>query len=422
MRQLKALLLAAIDEQPQLTEAERGNLLGECTLIESFLVYNDISAMGRMHEHASALMTRPAISINNRGGWTFGSPSVLWMFHRDLGQLAQEQADMNRCMPCYCKITAGHGQGADLVMSGEAAFLQARFTDAQIELERAYAAIKGNGQENIALCCDFLALRLYLMGCGSPRYTPQDRRDLLREQRNVAWVHMWDACCAYFYALLGMEQRIPEAFREHRLDEMNFLAPGRPMMELIENQVYLAQKDWVKVIGRRDKLMEACMAFHYGAVALTVRIQTAAAYAMLEKRDKATALLLDALRDAAPDGLLMPFVENYRYLAPLLNRAARNDFVQQIIKLGDVMETCRTKLNQDTLNPPPILSGLTQREREICTLMAARLSNREIAEKLYLSEGSVKQYSSQIYSKLQIDGDTRTKRKRLIDLLTCDKT
>ena len=54
--------------------------------------------------------------------------------------------------------------------------------------------------------------------------------------------------------------------------------------------------------------------------------------------------------------------------------------------------------------------------------MAARLSNREIAEKLYLSEGSVKQYSSQIYSKLQIDGDTRTKRKRLIDLLTCDKT
>ena len=53
---------------------------------------------------------------------------------------------------------------------------------------------------------------------------------------------------------------------------------------------------------------------------------------------------------------------------------------------------------------------------EIVELMAQRLSNREIAEKLYLSEGSVKQYVNQIYSKLHIEGDTRTKRKRLAGL------
>ena len=49
--------------------------------------------------------------------------------------------------------------------------------------------------------------------------------------------------------------------------------------------------------------------------------------------------------------------------------------------------------------------------------MAQRLSNREIAEKLYLSEGSVKQYVNQIYSKLHIEGDTRTKRAQLTRLL-----
>ena len=41
----------------------------------------------------------------------------------------------------------------------------------------------------------------------------------------------------------------------------------------------------------------------------------------------------------------------------------------------------------------------------------------EIAEKMFLSEGSVKQYVKQIYSKLQIEGDTRTKRKQLLQLL-----
>lgn len=62
---------------------------------------------------------------------------------------------------------------------------------------------------------------------------------------------------------------------------------------------------------------------------------------------------------------------------------------------------------------PAGFDALTEREREICTLVAARLSNREIAARLFLSEGSVKQYCNRIYSKLNIEGDTRSKRRRL---------
>ena len=58
------------------------------------------------------------------------------------------------------------------------------------------------------------------------------------------------------------------------------------------------------------------------------------------------------------------------------------------------------------------------REHEIVMLLQQRLSNREIGEKLFLSEGSVKQYINQIYSKLHIGGDTRTKRKQLLELLS----
>lgn len=42
---------------------------------------------------------------------------------------------------------------------------------------------------------------------------------------------------------------------------------------------------------------------------------------------------------------------------------------------------------------------------------------RRIA-KLFLSEGTIKQYSNQIYSKLQIKRDTRTKRSLLVKKLT----
>ena len=53
----------------------------------------------------------------------------------------------------------------------------------------------------------------------------------------------------------------------------------------------------------------------------------------------------------------------------------------------------------------------------IIGLMAERLSNKEIADRLFLSEGTVKQYINQIYSKLQIAGDTRTKRVKLLNMM-----
>ena len=141
MLELKELLLASIREHPKLSEEERGNLLGECDLIQSFLMYNDISRMSQFHRSASEKMTRPAISIRSDGGWTFGSPSVLMMFHRKSGDLDKELEEMNQCMPHYYKITNGHGQGAETIMSAEAHFMRGNFVDAHIALEKAYTQI-----------------------------------------------------------------------------------------------------------------------------------------------------------------------------------------------------------------------------------------------------------------------------------------
>jgi DNA-binding CsgD family transcriptional regulator len=45
--------------------------------------------------------------------------------------------------------------------------------------------------------------------------------------------------------------------------------------------------------------------------------------------------------------------------------------------------------------------GITPRELEILGLIAAGLSNREIAEKLYVSENTVKTHSARLFDKLQ---------------------
>ena len=105
----------------------------------------------------------------------------------------------------------------------------------------------------------------------------------------------------------------------------------------------------------------------------------------------------------------MPFVENYDLLKPLLAQEMKNDLIEKITELGEAA-SARNETR------PTVFDALTPREFEIVELMAQRLSNREIAQKLYLSEGSVKQYVNRIYSKLHIEGDTRTKRKQLTAL------
>lgn len=419
MLELKALLLASIREHPKLSEEEKGNLLGECDLIQSFLMYNDISRMSQFHRSASEKMTRPAISIRSDGGWTFGSPSVLMMFHRKSGDLDKELEEMNQCMPHYYKITNGHGQGAETIMSAEAHFMRGNFVDAHIALEMAYTQIQGNGQESIALCCDFLAQRLSICMDIKMRNTFEERRKELLQGHNTTWVNIFDSTCAYYYAVTGQTERIPTLFGAHMLSTVNFLAPGRPMMEMIENQVYLAQGEYSKVIGRSESILAMCQALHYDLVALHVQIQLLAANWKLGKTEQALELLRRSLSQAFPDGILMPFVENYPYIEELLKGSffgINENFLFRITRMGKEWEMRCDQLKKEEAYPP-VFKVLSDRELEITELMAKHMSNKEIAQSLFLSEGTVKQYINQIYSKLQIPGDVRVKRKYLLELM-----
>lgn len=58
---------------------------------------------------------------------------------------------------------------------------------------------------------------------------------------------------------------------------------------------------------------------------------------------------------------------------------------------------------------------LSRRETEILTLAARALSNREIAETLHLSEGTVKRHLSNVYEKLDVGTRAEAARKALAE-------
>ena len=323
---------------------------------------------------------------------------------------------MNDAMPYYYRVTENHGAGAELVMDAEASFLRGDFEAARLLNARARCRASENKQLFLLLCCDFLALRLALAEGGDASLS-ESEETLLRQRRDATLLLSLDAVHAYAAALDDRPERIPPRFADHMLKSVNILRPARPMLLMIENQVYLAQKQYEAVIGRSDTLLALCREMHYALTELHVRIQTAAAYGMLGRTADARSLLTEALALAEPDGLLMPFAENFRLLeTPLEMLAKENAAARRAASLG-----AQWKAESDARRarnaPGEPAACLTEREAEIARLAAARATNREIAEKLYLSEGTVKQYINQIYAKLHIDGDTRTKRQRLADTL-----
>ena len=53
------------------------------------------------------------------------------------------------------------------------------------------------------------------------------------------------------------------------------------------------------------------------------------------------------------------------------------------------------------------MAALTGREREILTLIAEGLTNRQIGERLYISEKTVKNYVSSLLAKLGVERRTQ---------------
>jgi DNA-binding CsgD family transcriptional regulator len=70
-----------------------------------------------------------------------------------------------------------------------------------------------------------------------------------------------------------------------------------------------------------------------------------------------------------------------------------------LVKEVRVRETGPFSLNADNLKD----LGLTPREHEILGLIAQGLSNREIGEKLFVSENTIKTHSSRVFEKLGVN-------------------
>ncbi len=139
--------------------------------------------------------------------------------------------------------------------------------------------------------------------------------------------------------------------------------------------------------------------------------------ALCLQKDHQTERAFDSLQRAVlmaqPGGFIKLFIDAGPVLIPLLNRlkldAQGLEYVGRILSGMAVSKGCDVASGDPV--PPnagfegdPLVDALTERELEVLHLLASRLSNKEIGERLFIAPGTVKRHTNTLYRKLNVHG------------------
>jgi len=128
-----------------------------------------------------------------------------------------------------------------------------------------------------------------------------------------------------------------------------------------------------------------------------------------ETEEAALEFLSEALSMAEPEGYIRTFVDEGKLLAPVLEKAISRgiepEYAGRLLRIIEEEQLRKQgKLKKPSGTTPEPLSD---RELEVLPLLAAGLSNRQIAERLVISVGTAKTHVHNILQKLEVSGRTK---------------
>lgn len=200
-----------------------------------------------------------------------------------------------------------------------------------------------------------------------------------------------------------------------------------------ENELaHLTFARWLIVTGKAEqalpllsRLQEFAEAEARRRVLVEVLILQTLAHQSIGDESKAIGILEQVLLLTEAESYIRSYLDEGEALSKLLIESLKQNgkrwetespqLLRYVIKLNEAFgatstqtqKTPTAKIENDSLPWWYVNDPLSERELEVLTLVAQGLSNQEIADKLFLSAGTVKRHMSNIYQKLDVHSRTQ---------------
>jgi len=392
----------------------RNRLLGEFELILSFTVYNDLKKMSAHHRKAWELLNQPTSIYDTRTNWTFGSPSVLYLYYRESGRLEEHVRELKEALFYYTRLTNGHGNGAEYVMEAERYFITGDFVNSEISVYKALYHARSKMQTGIITCAMFLQIRLaFIKGDYSCMLAMlQKMREDITNEKQYLFIHTVDICEGYVYSLLNQIDKIPKWIMADSTNSSSLFFPVFSMLNIVYGRALLINGEYLKVIGNAEPFIRIASISPNLLGYIYTYIYLAAANKQIFKENEALSELKQALGIAMPDKMYMPFVENCDYIKPLLMMIYQDGLycedITKILELYAVYQKAAEQIIKKYFTGEK--PKLTERELEVAQLAAEGITNKEIGARLFISENTVKTQLKSVFEKLDIKSRSLLKR------------
>lgn len=386
---------------------QKNILLADLECINSLTYYNDITLMTRSYIKAKTLINEPSRLFDQSCSMLFNCPLVLGQYHKKVGQLDYELQELKNCMPTYYQLTKGSAKGIDALMQAQALFYRGDLDSADVLVQKCIYMAESRNQNHIIISALFLAARIAIFKNDYKTYQLKfsEMCQTANEFNDCENSITFDSCKAFLQILLEDENNIPEWLKDSQTIENTNCIFTLGFSNVIYGKYLIVKEEYTKLLGISGQFIGITNIFSTIIYQIYTYIFIAIANYKQDNSQKARKFIETALELAVPDDLVMPFVENYNEIEGLINEMELRYICKAfVIKLTVLAKSFNMgkKMISKILNDE-VSFGLTKREIDVAKLAAQRMSNKEIADKLFIAESTVKSNMKIIFNKLGIN-------------------
>lgn len=411
-----ALVKEFIKKSTEMDEIEKSQTLGECYFIESLCYYNDVVKMNDAYIKSFECMKSPTKLFRGCSLFIFENPSVLCTFHRIPGKLDEEYKVLSETVPNYYKITEGNGKGVETLMKAEILYNQGNLNDADILCEKAKYKAQTRKQIDIYILALFLQSRIALIDADYDRVKMcfKDMSAIIESENKFEHTKLVDICQGFTNVSFENIDSIAAWLIDNSTIETHTSIFTIGFANLVYGRYLLIKGEYKKFLAISGQMLEIAGIFSNVMYKIYIYIYIAIAKYRTSNIEKSLDMLKEAIDLAYEDNLVMPFAEFSSDLSLIITKVSsdKND-VRYAAFLTKVKAAIKKygkgllSVKKEAMNTQSY--GLTKRELEVAKLAAQRMSNKEIADMLFIAESTVKSNLKIIFNKLSITSRSELK-------------